>query len=670
MRALMTPTANEVRLIRATKAILKPPTKLTLTEWADSKRVLSSDTSASPGDYKTSRTPYMAEIMNCVSDPDVEECTTVAGAQLGKTTLIENICGFFIDQEPAPILVIQPTLEMAEAFSKDRLAPMLRDSKKISGKVRDAKARNSGNTILHKTYPGGQITMAGANSPASLASRPKRVVLFDECDRFEPSAGTEGDPMDLGKARTTTFHNKKLIYVSTPGNAPMPGREAVRGTSKIFPSFERGDMRYYMVKCPHCDGAPQRLVWRQVKYFNDDPSTAAYLCEHAGCDALINDAEKMKMIQTGVWVATKPFKGHASFHISALYSPFVTFAKMAQEWIEAKGNKEKLKVFINTKLAELWTEPTEAKSSWESLYARTEPYKMLTIPSGGLGLFAGVDVQHDRLAVVLRAFGLHMESWLVFHTELQGDVMKDQVWEDLDDLLQRDFPHANGGTMRPMVTYVDSGDGGTMQAVYRYAGKRRAHGVYATKGANQPGKPIQGKSSPFAYDHNGLKVPGGKRFEIGTDTAKATIYGRLQLTEGYGRYHWYTGLDPEYFHQLLGEARKVKFVNGFAVYYWDRIRPRNEVLDCEVLCLAAAHHAGFDRATLKKLTEKYKAGTVHVQQDTGQPADPAAISTVLAPVPVPIEPEPAIKNPDLDYVRRRRQQNSGARGGGGFSWRT
>ena len=650
---------NEARLVRGLRQVLKPPTKLTLTEWADTYRVLSAESSASAGQYNSGRTPYMREIMDCVSDTDVEEVTFIASAQTAKTTLIENICGFFIDQEPAPLLVIQPTLEMAETFSKDRLAPMLRDTPALRGKVKDARARDSGNTMLHKSYPGGQITMAGANSPASLASRPKRVVLFDEVDRYNTTAGTEGDPVDLGKARTTTFHNKKLIYVSTPGNAAMHGQEATRGTSRIFPSFESGDQRYFMLACPHC-GERQRLMWRQVKWHEGQPETAAYVCEH--CAALITDTEKMAMLQTGVWQATKQFKGHASFHISALYSPFVTFAEMVKKFLEAKSQKERLKVFVNTMLAELWEDVQGEGETWEKLYARCQPYKPFTVPAAARMLTMGVDVQRTgRLAVVIRAWGPGSESWLIYHDEIYGDVLLPEVWQQIDNLIDTQFEQeGTSETMSILVTAVDIGDGVNMHVVGGYCWQRRHKRVIAIRGSSKPGIPIQGKQFDFSYDHRGHKIPGAKGWYVGTDTAKSLIYARLTSKEGPGSYHWYIGTDPEYFQQLTAEKKVTKFYKGFPKTEWVKTRPRNEALDCEVYALMAAHYAGIERAKWGRLQSVAPARTMTVAQDTVDETEANESEPDQEPIATTPPPE----------VRRERRPDRGRAGGGWVNgWR-
>ena len=214
--SMRTVERKTVRLFKRIATVLSPPPELTVSQWADEYRRLSPEASAEPGRWNTDRAPYQREIMDAINDARCEEVIIMSSAQVGKTELILNIIGYYIDYDPSPILVLQPTRDMAETFSKDRLAPMLRDTPALKGKVKDARSRDSGNTILHKTFPGGHITMVGANSAAGLASRPIKIVLMDEVDRYPASAGTEGDPIKLAEKRTTTFWNRKncLLYTS------------------------------------------------------------------------------------------------------------------------------------------------------------------------------------------------------------------------------------------------------------------------------------------------------------------------------------------------------------------------------------------------------------------------------------------------------------------------
>lgn len=587
----MTPAA--LALTQKTLNVFRPPPDYTVSQWADARRYLSPEASSEPGRWNTDRTPYLRGILDAVSDPLVEEVDVMSSAQIGKTEVLLNILGYHIDYDAAPILVVQPTLEMAEAFSKDRLAPMLRDTPAIQGKVKDARARDSGNTLLHKSYPGGQITMAGANSPSSLASRPKRVILMDEVDRYPASAGTEGDPVTLAKKRANTFHNRKFILTSTP---------TIKGISRIERSYEQSDKRKYWVPCPHC-GGHQVLKWKQVTWPEKRPDLAHYVCEL--CDGVINDAHKIQMLKRGEWRAEGEFRGIAGFHLSELYSPWRKFGQVASDFAKAKGNKELLKAWTNTSLGETWEEQAGEKVEWQNLYARCEPYKPLTVPMSALVLSAGVDTQDNRLAVSIKAWAPGEESFLVWYGEIYGDPGQDKVWGELDEILFRTYEHESGTEMHITATAVDSG-GHHTQAVYAYCRARADRNVIAIKGSSTPGTPVRGKQSNVDFDHRGKKIAKGATVWIlGVDTAKAVIYNRMKLTEnGPGKMHFYVGLDQEYFEQLTSEKRVTKLVKGVPRMEWIQTRPRNEALDCEVYAYAAAIHAGIQRVDWNKLKKR------------------------------------------------------------------
>jgi len=296
--------------------------------------------------------------MDAVCDREVESIVIRASAQVGKTEILNNIAGYYIHQDPAPILLLQPTLEIAEAWSKDRFAPMIRDTAALSELIKDPRSRDSGNTLLHKKFPGGHITMAGANSPASLASRPIRIVLMDEVDRYPLSAGAEGDPRSLAKKRSTTFWNRKDIQASTP---------TVKGISPIDAAYENSDQRLYYVPCTHC-GEYQYLKWAQVKW-DKEPEEAYYVCEC--CGVVLTDSDKPAMLAAGEWRAEMPFKGVAGFHLSELYSPWVTFGQIAKNFTIAKLLPETLKTWVNTSLGESWEEAGEGLDE-DSLMGRRE----------------------------------------------------------------------------------------------------------------------------------------------------------------------------------------------------------------------------------------------------------------------------------------------------------
>jgi len=288
---------------------------LTVSDWADANRRLDGQSSAEAGRWYTSRAEYQRGIMDACSDPEIQEVVIMAGAQLGKTEALLNIIGYHIDVDPSPILVLQPTLSMGQAFSKDRLAAgLLASTPCLKGKVKDPRARDSGNTTLHKVFSGGAITIVGANSPSGLASRPIRIMLADEVDRFPSSAGSEGDPIQLGRKRTATFWNRKIIMVSTPTN---------KGASRIEDAYNLSDKREYYIPCKHCEHM-QTLKWANVQWEDDRPETARYMCEE--CGALWSDSDRMWAVRNGQWYASEPFNGVAGFYINGLYSPWTPLA--------------------------------------------------------------------------------------------------------------------------------------------------------------------------------------------------------------------------------------------------------------------------------------------------------------------------------------------------------
>ena len=345
-------------IIRQAFNCWKCPPKLTISEWADLYRYLSPEASAEPGKYKTSRAEYQRGIMDAFSDPQVTRIVVMSSAQVGKTEILNNIVGYYIDQDPSTILNLQPTLEMAQTWSKDRLAPMVRDNPCLTKKVKSSKSKDSDNTILHKLFPGGHITMVGANSPAGLASRPIRIVLCDEVDRYPVSAGAEGDPVNLAIKRTTTYWNKKIGLFSTP---------TIKGVSRIEKAFAESDQRYYYVPCPHC-GVYQRLRWGHVKYSKDNIKEAYYECEH--CGGHLSDSDRYRAIARGYWEAQEEFKGVAGFHLNELYSPWRKLADIVQDFLDAKDKPDTLKTWVNTSLGETWEEAGESVDP-DSLESRT-----------------------------------------------------------------------------------------------------------------------------------------------------------------------------------------------------------------------------------------------------------------------------------------------------------
>lgn len=568
------PVTTGLRRIRRSELAIRrrlfaPPPKLTLSEWADRYRMLSRGASAEPGKWRTSRAPYQRGVMDAISDPQVERVALMWSAQVGKTEILLNGIGFYVDQDPAPMLVLQPNVKpMADAFSKDRLAPMLRDSPRLRGKVRnEGGRRQSEDTILHKVFPGGHITVAGANSAAGLASRPIRVLFADEIDRYPASAGSEGDPLTLAAKRTATFWNRKIVAVSSP---------TVKGISRIEQAFDEGDQRRFQIPCLKC-GTFQPLRWAHLKF-----EPLGYEC--AKCNRLIDEIEKPRMMLEGTWIAAKPENAYPSFHLNALYSSWATWAELRDEFLTAKKSPERLQVFVNTVLAESWEAAGEKQTDAAVLGQRRETYAAEVPDEVGL-LTAGVDVQADRLELLVWGWGAAQESWIIRHYRLLGDPETAAPWKQLDEQLLREWPHAAGGALRIRCTLIDSG--AFTNPVYLFVRERQRRGVFASKGLSQRGRALVNR--PGRPNRHGVRV-----VPLGVDTAKDALFGRLKLgTPGSAGYvHIPQHADDAFLEQFAAEVVRIRHHKGVPVREYHKVRERNEAIDLAVLNLAALHLLG------------------------------------------------------------------------------
>ena len=446
--------------------------------------------------------------MEAINDPEVDEVVIMTSAQVGKTEVLLNAIGFYISHDPSPILIVQPTLEMAQAFSKDRLAPMLRDTPALKGKVKDARSRDSNNTTLQKVFPGGRISISGANSPASLASRAIRIVLCDESDRYPASASTEGDPISLARKRSATFHNRKCVLTSTP---------TVKGASRIETAFEASDQRRFFLPCPHC-GIFDHLTWKQVHWSEGRPEQAAIVC--SSCGSVWTEAERLKALRLGEWRAAAPFKGIAGFHLNALYSPWTRLSEIAKEFIEAKKLPDRLKVFVNTVLGESWEDAGEQVDD-HGLFARREEFEQ-PIPREVVVITAGIDVQDDRIEVETIGWGRDEETWSLDYRTIYGDPTSPPIWQELDTHLLQTFEHPTGIELPVKAVCIDSGH--HTNAVYSFVKPREGRRIFAIKGVGGESKPLVGRPTK----NNIGKV---RLFPIGVNTAKELLFSRLRITE-------------------------------------------------------------------------------------------------------------------------------------------
>lgn len=562
----------------------RPRSRLTGSQWADKFRYVAPGTSPEPGEWRTDRVPYLREPMDVATDKLTERVVLMFSSQLGKSEALMNIMGYYMDQEPAPQLFLQPTIEAAESFSKERIEPTIQYSPGLSDKMEDAKegrttSRKKSTTIRMKHYPGGYLALVGANAPAGLASRPIRVLLADEIDRYGTTK--EGDPLKLAIQRTTNFHNKKQIFVSTP---------TIKGASQIEKYYLESDQRIFLVPCPKC-GAEFEYRWEYVKWDKDEdgvslPLTARIECPH--CHEAARGAYRPdpKVLECGRWVAQNPESRIAGFHINSLCSPWVNLFELVEEFLIATHNKDKdgLMEFVNLKLGETWDE-TQMEDDWNRLYNRRENYPTDTLPAGALILTAGVDVQGDRIEATVWAWGKNRERWAIEHRVFWGNPELTEVWQQLDTLWVKKYKLFYGPEVTISCGLIDSGNGTHTNIVYAYTAARQNMRIFSIKGRGGIGVP---KISP-PTSNNTAKAT---LFVLGVDAYKSTVMNDLKVNEpGPSFVHFdaneAAGFTEEYFKQITAEVFKQTFEKGKIKMEWVKLRPRNEALDCANYGMAA-----------------------------------------------------------------------------------
>lgn len=557
----------------------------------------------------TERAEYQRGIMNAISDASVETVVVKTSAQVGKTECILNTVGYHVDQDPSPIMVVMPTERDAETWSKDRFAPMARDTPCLRGKLSDPKSRDGSNKILHKKFAGGHLTIVGANAPSGLAMRPIRILLCDEVDRYPASAGAEGDPVNLARKRTVTFWNRKIVLVSTP---------TIKGVSRIDAAWEESDKRRFWVPCPDC-GTHQILRWEQVHWEKEPggahlPETAHYVCED--CGAAWSDAKRWSVIRHGEWRAENPFVGIAGFHLNEIYSPWVRLENMVRAFLSAKDQgAEGMKTFVNTSLGETWVETGEAPD-WERLYDQRQLWSPGTVPKGGLFLTAGADIQKDRIEADVWAWGRGLESWLVDHIVIEGGPHDPDPWLKLEGLLDQSWPHESGAHLRIAKLAVDTGyEASAVYAWARRVGFGQVAPIKGVEGFNRS-SPVSGPTFVDATDGGKKLKRGARLWTVSVSTFKSETYRFLRAArptdeeraEGAeylpGTVHLPTWVETEWLKQLVAEQLvTVKNKRGFTRLEWQKLRERNEALDCRVYARAAAWIAGADRWSDEKWSD-------------------------------------------------------------------
>lgn len=560
-------------LSRATK-IFQPPERLTVSEWADKYRVVSCS-NAMPGPWRTDTAPYQREPMDCLGDRVTRRISLMWSAQVGKTELANNGIGFYIGLSPKSIMMMHPTQSDLKMWSETKLTPLLEETPVLSERVAKPRARDGVNNSLMKSFPGGFLMFAWSGSSNTMRGRSAPVIFCDEIDGY--SMTDEGDAVQLLWQRAATFGDqRKLFESSTP---------TIKGYSPIEKAFEAGDMRRYFVPCPHC-GMFQTLKWGQVRWDKDEQGeaqieTAHYVCEE--CGAVLSDADKPGMLRLGEWRAEKPFRGHASFHLNELYSPWRRFSDVVQSFLDKKHAGDS-KSFVNVSLAETWEEDG-VQVSEAGLLARCESYAA-PVPAGGLFLTAGVDTQPDRLEVEVVAWGSGEECWSIDYRILYGDPDQPEVWQELDDYLERRWIHESGAELTVQATCIDSG-GSNTQAVYGYCARRWGIRRWAIKG-------VGGENVPLVSAAKKQKIGKQRRpcryFSLGVNQGKSLVYRRLALEgDGPGRCHFPASYAErfEYFSQLTAEKCITRYVKGFPKREWIKTRRRNEALDCRVYAYCA-----------------------------------------------------------------------------------
>ncbi len=618
----------DARLRKARQA-LKPPTRLNLVQWADRYRFVT--LSSSPGKWKTRTQPVSYGPMMAVTEPDTAKITVMAGTQVVKSELLKNIAYFFIHQEPSPILFVQPTQGAAASFAKERFTPDVRRMPEVQAVIEAPKSRDSDNTITHKEYPGGPLDFVGANSPTDLASRPKRVILCDEIDKYPVSAGPEGDPLTLAEERASTYEDlglAKFVRACSPTE---------KGKSRIGREYEAGDQRKCFLACPHC-GHDQVPTWAHVRWEKvleggtvtiDMPpgqharehrsATASIACE--GCGALWSERERIKALEAlehapdHGWRQTKPFiccderqtpeawteagrslcrvcgqpspyDGHASFVIPKWLSSRHKLARLVKEFLDARGDPELMKKVVNTGFAELWEPAGIDRLDGSRLIERAEAYGPDDLPNDVRAITGFCDVQGDRLEVQLVGWGTDEESWPFLYEVINQDPAQPQAWRELRALIGRTFRRADGQLVRIAAFGIDYGGHHGAQ-VLSFCRQYRGRRVFPCVG--RAGKRAIWSLTPFKAK------TGEKLWPIGVDSGKDAIYARLKIEAaedgrrkpGFIHFPEADAFGPDYFAQLTAERRETRKRLGQSYTVW--VCPdgkRNEALDTMVGALA------------------------------------------------------------------------------------
>jgi phage terminase large subunit GpA-like protein len=545
---------------------------MTGSQWADEYFWISPEASAARGLTKWKTRPYQRGILDAMCDPNIETVVVKKSARIGYTKMIGITIGYYLHNNPRNILVVQPTIEDAQGYSKDEITPALRDVPVLYDLAPEEKTRDSDNTILRKQFPGATLYIVGANSPRGFRRISAGTVIFDEISGYPPTAGKEGDQFLLGSRRAEDYWDKKIIAGSTPTD---------EGVCKATELYEQSDKRQYHVPCPHC-GFMQPIEWERIDFSGAGTiKKPVYIC--VSCEKAIEYGKHRWMMERGEWIAEKPYDGVAGFYLWSAYSysPGATWSHIVRAFLDAKDNPEKLKTWVNTWRGQAWDDGGERTEPGD-LYARREEFNIVPAQAGML--IASVDVQDDRLEVLIKAWGKGEESWDIDHVVIYGNMSQTAPWDALDLLLSKSYQHAAGYNLNIMAAGIDSG-GHHADEVYHFCRVRETRNIIAIKGDNMHGKPII--TPPKRTKHPNPRAK-GHPYMVGVFAAKDILSARLRLQEpGPGFIHFPVRFEMPFFEQLCVERKVVRYIHGRRMEDWQNPgKKRNEAWDLEVYNLS------------------------------------------------------------------------------------
>ena len=565
---------------------LKPPEDITVSEWADKYRILDAKTSAMPGPWRTEQTPYLKGIMDEFNNYETEEIVYIKPTQVGGTECLQNMAGYIIQQDPAPTMIVYPTDKLAESISENRLQPMIKAAPTLKKRFLENESSK-----LELQFDGMYLTLAGSNSPSSLASKAIRFLFLDEVDKYPGAFKKEADPISLARERTKTFHNRKIFITSTP----------TLKTGHIWKAKEDADIeKHFFVPCPHC-GEYIEFKWKQVHFpkeegmsLADRAEFASYVCQECGC--VITDQDKPDMLRLGEWRTVKQntkFVRKVAFWMNTLYSPFVRFSEVVKEFLKSKDDPEQLQNFVNSWLAEPW-EDTKLKTNADLVMERQTEYEELVVPDWAKMLTGGVDVQENCLYWTIRAWGSYLTSQNIAH----GQAFSFQEVERVTNL---EYQMPDGTPMVVALALIDSGYNADL--VYDFC-VSNSDWALPSKGSSNPmlshyKMSTVNKTDSRAFGMNLVLVDTGKY--------KDMIAGRMKKKNGSGSWMVYAGCDREYAEQVTAEHKvNVKMGNGKVKQEWQlkTSHADNHYLDCEVYALAAADALGVRSLYLNDVKEE------------------------------------------------------------------